>query len=58
MIELGYALSSEEHAIADAVACGPDADLHRQTIAEFGEAGFDQVYVHQVRPDQEGFMRF
>jgi len=22
------------------------------------KAGFDHVYVHQVGPDQEGFMRF
>jgi coenzyme F420-dependent glucose-6-phosphate dehydrogenase len=44
--------------IADAVVCGPDADRHREAIAEFERAGFDHVYVHQVGPDQAGFMRF
>ena len=44
--------------IADAVICGPDADRHREAIAAFEQAGFDHVYVHQVGPDQEGFMRF
>src|SRR5581483_1472706 len=48
----------DEDAIADAVVCGPDPDLHRKKIAEFEQAGFDHVYVHQVGPDQEGFMRF
>jgi G6PDH family F420-dependent oxidoreductase len=44
--------------VAGAVVCGPDADRHREAIAEFERAGFDHVYVHQVGPDQEGFMRF
>ena len=29
-----------------------------QAIAEFEDAGFDHVYVHQVGPDQEPFFRF
>src|SRR5581483_809602 len=48
----------DEDAIADAVVCGPDPELHRKKIAEFEQAGFDHVYVHQVGPDQDGFMRF
>jgi hypothetical protein len=44
--------------VADAVVCGPDADRHREAIDRFEQAGFDHVYVHQVGPDQEGFMRF
>ncbi|MBV8598105.1 MAG: TIGR03557 family F420-dependent LLM class oxidoreductase [Actinobacteria bacterium] len=48
----------DEEAIADAVVCGPDADLHRKKIREFEDAGFDHVYIHQVGPDQDGFMRF
>jgi hypothetical protein len=38
--------------------CGPDPDRHREAIAEFERAGFDRVYVHQVGPDQAGFVRF
>ena len=38
--------------------CGPDPQRHLDGIAKFVKAGFDHVYVHQVGPDQEGFMRF
>jgi G6PDH family F420-dependent oxidoreductase len=44
--------------VAEAVTCGPDADKHREAIDRFEQAGFDHVYVHQVGPDQEGFIRF
>jgi coenzyme F420-dependent glucose-6-phosphate dehydrogenase len=49
-------LSPEQ--VAESVVCGPDADRHREAIQEFEDAGFDHVYVHQVGPDQEGFLRF
>jgi coenzyme F420-dependent glucose-6-phosphate dehydrogenase len=44
--------------IASAVVCGPDPARHREAIAEYDSAGFDHVYVHQVGPDQDGFLRF
>jgi G6PDH family F420-dependent oxidoreductase len=44
--------------VTEVIVCGPDADRHRKGVAEFAEAGFDHVYVHQVGPDQEGFLRF
>jgi G6PDH family F420-dependent oxidoreductase len=44
--------------VAEAVVCGPDPERHRKAIEEFEAAGFDHVYVHQVGPDQDGFMRF
>jgi coenzyme F420-dependent glucose-6-phosphate dehydrogenase len=50
-------LTSEED-VAAKVICGPDADAHRAAIDEFAEAGYDHVYVHQVGPDQEGFLDF
>ena len=40
------------------IVCGPDPELHLEGLAAFVRAGFDHVYVHQVGPDQEGFMRF
>lgn len=40
------------------IVCGPDPQRHLDAIAQFVKAGFDHVYVHQVGPDQEGFMRF
>jgi coenzyme F420-dependent glucose-6-phosphate dehydrogenase len=44
--------------VAEAVLCGPDVDRHREAIERFEQAGFDHVYVHQVGPDQQGFLRF
>jgi coenzyme F420-dependent glucose-6-phosphate dehydrogenase len=44
--------------VAETVVCGPDPDANLEKIAEFVEAGFDHVYVHQVGPDQEGFLEF
>jgi coenzyme F420-dependent glucose-6-phosphate dehydrogenase len=37
---------------------GPDADAHVEAITKFAAAGFTEVYVHQIGPDQEGFFRF
>lgn len=45
-------------ALKKEIVCGPDPQRHLQGIAEFIKAGFDHVYVHQIGPDQEGFMRF
>ena len=36
--------------------CGPDVDRYVAAIDEFVEAGFDHVYLHQVGPDQKGFI--
>ena len=47
-----------EDDVATAVICGPDPQPHIDAIREYADAGFDHVYVHQVGPDQEGFMRF
>jgi coenzyme F420-dependent glucose-6-phosphate dehydrogenase len=40
------------------IVCGPDPQRHLGELAKFVKAGFDHVCVHQVGPDQEGFMRF
>jgi coenzyme F420-dependent glucose-6-phosphate dehydrogenase len=47
-----------EDDVAKEVVCGPDARRHVEQIGKFVDAGFDHVYVHQVGPDQEGFLRF
>ena len=43
--------------VAEQVICGDDPGPHREKIAEFTDAGFDHVYVHQVGSDQRAFMR-
>jgi coenzyme F420-dependent glucose-6-phosphate dehydrogenase len=44
--------------IAERIVCGPDPERHIAGIEKFVDAGFDHVYVHQVGPDQEGFLDF
>jgi len=44
--------------VAKQITCGPDPQKHMQAIEKYIRAGFDHVYVHQVGPDQTGFMRF
>ena len=40
------------------VICGADPDQHLDAIRKFEDAGFDHVYIHQVGPDQQDFIRF
>jgi coenzyme F420-dependent glucose-6-phosphate dehydrogenase len=44
--------------VAEKVVCGPDPDEHRKAIAEFEDAGFSRVYIHQVGRDQGPFFDF
>jgi coenzyme F420-dependent glucose-6-phosphate dehydrogenase len=55
--EASAAMVTEED-VADAVVCGPDPAEHLEGIEAFADAGFDHVYVHQVGPDQAGFIDF
>jgi G6PDH family F420-dependent oxidoreductase len=47
-----------EDDVADKIVCGPDAERHAQAVRDFVDAGFDHVYVHQIGPRQEEFIRF
>jgi G6PDH family F420-dependent oxidoreductase len=47
-----------EDMVADSIPCGPDPEPHLQAIQGFVNAGYDEVYVSQIGPDQEGFLRF
>jgi G6PDH family F420-dependent oxidoreductase len=47
-----------EEMVGDTLACGPDPEKHVKAISAFLDAGFDQVYVNQIGPDQEGFFDF
>ena len=47
-----------EDKVAEEIPCGPDPRKHIGAIQEYVDAGFDHIYVHQVGPDQEGFMEF
>jgi coenzyme F420-dependent glucose-6-phosphate dehydrogenase len=47
-----------EEAVAESVTCGPDPEKHVEAIKEYAKAGYDHVCVHNVGPEQEGFIRF
>ena len=47
-----------EELIAEQIVCGPDPEDYRRRIAEYAEAGFDHVAIHQVGSDQAGFLGF
>jgi coenzyme F420-dependent glucose-6-phosphate dehydrogenase len=54
----GVVASLPRKAAVAGVTCGPDASRHVEAIARYAAAGFTELYVHQVGPDQEGFFRF
>ena len=45
-----------EDDVAQSVICGPDVQRYLDAIQEFVAAGFDHVYIHQIGPDQQGFI--
>ncbi|MEA2525060.1 MAG: hypothetical protein QOF73_2287 [Thermomicrobiales bacterium] len=47
-----------EEMVAESIVCGPDPAKHVEQMQKYVDAGFDHIYIHQVGPDQEGFMRF
>ncbi len=47
-----------EDDVAESVVCGNDVDRYLEAIGEFEQAGYDHVYLHQVGPDQAGFVEF
>ena len=47
-----------EDDIAAEIPCGPKPQPILDAIDEYVDAGYDHVYLHQVGPDQEGFLDF
>jgi G6PDH family F420-dependent oxidoreductase len=47
-----------EEMVGQAVACGPDPQRHLNALSAYVDAGYDEVYVNQIGPDQEGFFAF
>jgi G6PDH family F420-dependent oxidoreductase len=37
--------------------CGPDIDQHLEAINAYADAGFDELYVNQIGPDQDAFFQ-
>jgi G6PDH family F420-dependent oxidoreductase len=41
--------------VAASVACGPDPHRHLDLVGKHIDAGFDEIYVHNIGPHQEAF---
>ena len=44
-------------AVAEQFACGPDPERHLAAAQPYVEAGFDEIYVQQIGPDQDAFFQ-
>ena len=44
--------------VGDSVPTGPDAQSYVESIREYAEAGYDELYLHNIGPHQEEFFRF
>jgi G6PDH family F420-dependent oxidoreductase len=44
--------------VAETVPCGPDPERAVQSLKQYIDAGFDEIYISQMGPDQEGGIRF
>jgi G6PDH family F420-dependent oxidoreductase len=44
--------------LEEALVLGPDPQEYLEKVREFEEAGFTHVYLHQIGPDQQGFLDF
>lgn len=44
--------------LAEKIPCGPDPQRHLDAIRQYVDAGFDEVHIGQIGPDQASFLRF
>ncbi len=44
-----------EEMVAGDVPCGPDLDRHLEIIRAYADAGFDELYIQQIGPEQDAF---
>jgi G6PDH family F420-dependent oxidoreductase len=44
-----------EEVATEGTPCGPDVDEHVEAITAYADAGFDELYVNQIGPEQDAF---
>jgi G6PDH family F420-dependent oxidoreductase len=44
--------------VGDNLVCGDDADAHLKMLRDYIDAGYDEIYINQIGPDQRGFFDF
>jgi G6PDH family F420-dependent oxidoreductase len=47
-----------EEMVGAALVCGDDVEAHVDRFRAYRDAGYDEVYINQIGPDQEGFFAF
>jgi len=47
-----------EDDVASSIVCGPDPERHSTMLRSYFDAGFDEVHVSQIGPDQREFFEF
>lgn len=47
-----------EEMATESVACGDDVEAHVAQLQQYVDAGYDEVYVGQIGPEQDGFFDF
>jgi G6PDH family F420-dependent oxidoreductase len=47
-----------EQMVAESISCGPDVEHHANAVRKYIDAGYDEIYINQVGPDQQGFFKF
>ena len=47
-----------EEMISQSMPCGPDPEKYREMLRQFAGAGYDEVYVQQIGPNQKAFFDF
>ncbi len=44
--------------VGSSLPVGPDVEPYVAAVRSYADAGYDEVYVQQIGPDQEEFFRF
>ena len=57
LFEQASELVTEEQSVGK-VPCGPDPQAHIESMQAYVDAGYDEIYVQQVGPDQQGCYAF
>lgn len=47
-----------EDMVAEKVPCGPDPEVHVRALRAYADAGYEDVFVTQIGPEQDGFFDF
>jgi G6PDH family F420-dependent oxidoreductase len=47
-----------EEMVADSIPTGADPEDYVKSITEYADAGYDEIYIHNIGPHHEAFFRF